>query len=327
MTPVLGEDMRTASDRPDGDASTCCAPGRRPSPPSSSDHEAPQRIRTTDHALALDRLIALPAAEFWMGDDGPSSHAADGEGPIRSTTVDAFAISAHTVTNAEFDEFVTNSEYVTDAERFGWSFVFAGFLPAALRRASPRPEGTPWWCAVTDATWRAPEGPGSDVSERADHPVVHVSWNDARAFCRWAGVRLPTEAEWEYAARGGLSRARYPWGDELDEDESFRCNIWRGSFPARNTAADGYRSTAPVEAFEPNGLGLYNMVGNVWEWTADPWRVDHSGTPHEAPESRYAMRGGSHMCHDSYCNRYRVSARTSNSADGSSGNIGFRIAR
>ena len=327
MTHELGAEAHAAPDSPDAGTPPCCTPERLPSPTLISNHEALQPVRSSSRALAADQLIDLPAAVFWMGDDGPSSHAADEEGPVRSARVDAFAISAHAVTNAEFGEFIRHSGYVTDAERFGWSFVFAGFLPAALRRAAPRPEHTPWWCAVSGATWSTPEGPGSDIDARADHPVVHVSWNDARAFCRWAGARLPTETEWEYAARGGLSRARYPWGDELDEDESFRCNIWRGSFPARNTAADGYRSTAPVKAFEPNGFGLYNVVGNVWEWTADPWLIDHDDTPRDASDSRKAMRGGSHMCHDSYCNRYRVSARTSNSADGSSGNIGFRIAR
>jgi formylglycine-generating enzyme required for sulfatase activity len=169
---------------------------------------------------------------------------------------------------------------------------------------------------VHGATWRAPEGPGSDLDGRLDHPVVHVSWHDAVAYCAWSGKRLLTEAEWEYAARGGLVQKRYPWGDELTPGGRHMCNIWQGQFPVRNTAEDGYRGTAPVDAFEPNGFGLYNVSGNVWEWCADPWGGDGR-----------VMRGGSYMCHDSYCNRYRVAARTRNTADSSGGNLGFRCAR
>jgi formylglycine-generating enzyme required for sulfatase activity len=170
---------------------------------------------------------------------------------------------------------------------------------------------------VSGAYWRHPEGPGSDLDGRWDHPVVHVSWHDAVAFCAWADLRLPTEAEWEYAARGGLDQARYPWGDELTPDGEHRCNIWQGRFPVRDTAEDGYSGTAPVNAFEPNGFGLYNVAGNVWEWCAD-W--------FDRAQQNRAMRGGSYLCHESYCNRYRVAARTANSPDTSGGNIGFRCA-
>ncbi len=165
------------------------------------------------------------------------------------------------------------------------------------------------------AYWRHPEGPGSDLDGRWNHPVVHVSWHDASAYCAWTGVRLPTEVEWEYAARGGLEGARYPWGDELTPDGEYHCNIWQGVFPAHNTAEDGYVGTAPVDAFPANGYGLHNVSGNVWEWCAD--RFDSTGT-------RRAMRGGSYLCHDSYCNRYRVAARNANTPDSSSGNLGFR---
>ncbi|WUD63508.1 formylglycine-generating enzyme family protein (plasmid) [Nocardia sp. NBC_00511] len=267
-------------------------------------------------------LIPLSGGEFRMGSEDTDSYPADGEGPVRPVRVAQFAIAAHTVTTAQFAQFVTATGYLTDAERYGWSFVFAGLLPASLRRGAHRPEATPWWCAVDGATWHAPEGPGSDIDERGDHPVVHVSWHDAQAYCGWAGVRLPTEAEWEYAARGGLDQARYPWGEEPESRNGYRANIFRGSFPVRNTAADGYAGTAPVDAFAPNAFGLYNTVGNVWEWCADRW-----STPTHEPDETRVLRGGSYLCHDSYCNRYRVAARIHNSPESSSGNTGFRVAR
>jgi formylglycine-generating enzyme required for sulfatase activity len=261
-------------------------------------------------------MVGLPGATFLMGTEDPVGFPADGEGPVREVSVEGFLVDPCVVTAAEFAEFVDDTGWTTDAEKFGWSYVFAGFLPAALRAASPRLPETPWWCGVHGATWRAPEGPGSDLDGRLDHPVVHVSWHDAVAYCAWSGKRLLTEAEWEYAARGGLVQKRYPWGDELTPGGRHMCNIWQGQFPVRNTAEDGYRGTAPVDAFEPNGFGLYNVSGNVWEWCADPWGGDGR-----------VMRGGSYMCHDSYCNRYRVAARTRNTADSSGGNLGFRCAR
>ncbi|NNN30665.1 formylglycine-generating enzyme family protein [Streptomyces sp. S3(2020)] len=263
-------------------------------------------------------MVALPGGEFLMGAQDAEGFPADGEGPVRAVRVEPFLIDACAVTNEQYAEFVADSGYRTDAERLGWSYVFAGFLPAGLRRGAPRPEHTPWWCGVEGAFWNRPEGPGSSVGERADHPVVHVSWHDAAAYAAWAGKRLPTEAEWEYAARGGLEQKRYPWGDELDPGGEYRCNIWRGTFPTRNTAADGYRGTAPVDAFAPNGFGLHNVSGNVWEWCADRW---DAGLPSRV------IRGGSYLCHKSYCNRYRVAARSANTPDSSSGHTGFRCAR
>ncbi|MFD8008834.1 formylglycine-generating enzyme family protein [Streptomyces sp. NPDC058955] len=278
-------------------------------------------------------MVLLPGGTFLMGTDDAEANPGDGEGPVRTVRLRPFLIDVCAVTNDAFARFVAATGHVTEAERFGWSYVFAGFLPAALRRDAARPPRTPWWCGVAGATWNRPEGPGSTLEGRGDHPVVHMSWHDAAAYAAWAGKRLPTEAEWEYAARGGLERKRYPWGDELDPGGSYRCNIWRGTFPARNTAADGFRGTAPVDAFAPNGHGLYNTSGNVWEWCADWWTAAHG---HAGPlvdptgpatGSAKVIRGGSHMCHQSYCNRYRVAARTANTPDSTSGHAGFRCAR
>jgi formylglycine-generating enzyme required for sulfatase activity len=267
-----------------------------------------------------------------MGTDDGVGDPADGEGPAREVIVRPFLIEPVAVTNQRFGEFVDATGYVTEAERFGWSYVFGGFLPAELRRRSARPQGTPWWCGVEGAAWRRPEGPGSSTEGREDHPIVHVSWHDAVAFCEWAGARLPTEAEWEYAARGGLEQRRYPWGDQLRPGGVHRCNIWQGRFPDVNTGDDGFVGTAPVTAYEPNGYGLYNMAGNVWEWCADGWSNglrSSLGVDPKGPDSGSGrvIRGGSYLCHASYCNRYRVSARTSNTPDSSSGNVGFRCVR
>ncbi|GAA4882337.1 formylglycine-generating enzyme family protein [Saccharopolyspora cebuensis] len=293
----------------------CCGAARDalgPQAPPAAPASTPVRGGRTGTA---PRLVDLPGGTFEMGSEDADAVPEDGEGPVRPVAVAALRIAPHAVTNAEFAAFVADTGHTTEAERFGWSYVFAGFLPGRLRAISPRPEQTPWWCGVEGASWYAPEGPGSDLAQRADHPVVHVSWNDAVAFCRWSGTRLPAEAEWEYAARGGLARARFPWGDELTPGGEHRCNIWQGRFPVKNTAEDGFRGTAPVDAFPPNGFGLHNVAGNVWEWCADDRQAGVK-----------VMRGGSYLCHDSYCNRYRVSARTGNTPDSSSGNIGFRVA-
>jgi formylglycine-generating enzyme len=304
----------------------CCVPGR------SSQTPAPARpVTPTGPARGVPELVALPGGTFAMGTDDGDGFPDDGESPVREVTVGAFRISATAVSNEEFRDFVAETGHVTDAERFGWSFVFAGFLAPGQVEAAPSVAGAPWWRGVAGATWMHPEGPGSSLATRRRHPVVHVSWLDATAYCRWRGVRLPTEAEWEYAARGGLDQARFAWGDELLPAGEHRCNIWQGTFPTHNTAADGYVGTCPVDAYPPNAFGLCNVAGNVWEWCADWWGVEHSPEPVTDPAGPAAgqakvIRGGSYLCHDSYCNRYRVAARTSNTPDSSTGNMGFRCA-
>jgi formylglycine-generating enzyme required for sulfatase activity len=267
-----------------------------------------------------------------MGTNEPTGYPADGEGPVRRIRLKPFWIDVHAVSVARFAAFVEATGYVTDAERYGWSFVFAGLLPDDF----PPTRGVanaPWWRQVHGADWCHPEGPQSDASDRGSHPVVHVSWRDARAYCRWADTRLPTEAEWEYAARGGLEQKRFPWGDELTPGGEHRMNVWQGRFPTENTVEDGYYGTAPVDAFPPNGYGLYNMTGNAWEWCADWFSATfHARGPRKNPKgppsgTHRVMRGGSYLCHHSYCYRYRVASRSANTPDSTTGNLGFRCAR
>jgi formylglycine-generating enzyme required for sulfatase activity len=279
-------------------------------------------------------MVSLPGGTFLMGTDFAEGFPEDGEGPVRQVTLRPFAIDRYPVTNRVFRQFVKATGYRTDAERFGWSFVFWLHIPRDRfnQLVEDRVLAAPWWCKVRGAQWDNPEGPGSNLSLREDHPVVHVSWNDAVAFTHWSGQRLPTEAEWEYAARGGLEQKLYPWGDKLRPNGEHRCNIWQGEFPNRDTAEDGYSGTCPVDAFPPNGYGLYSMTGNTWEWCADwfsaNFHVTADSSNPEGPSSGTGRvtKGGSFLCHKSYCNRYRVAARTSNVPDSSTSNTGFRCA-
>jgi formylglycine-generating enzyme required for sulfatase activity len=282
-----------------------------------------------------DDMAELEGGAFLMGCEDDDARPEDGEGPVREVELAPFRIDRATVTNARFMAFVDATDYRTDAEEGGWSYVFKGLLTRPKQRRLGRAKEVstlPWWLAVDGANWRRPLGPRTNLAGRMHHPVVHVSWNDARTFCAWAGKRLPTEAEWEYAARGGLVGKRYPWGDDLLPHGKHRCNIWQGLFPEKNTEDDGYLGTAPAVSFAANGYGLYNMAGNVWEWCADWFSVDwHERAPRENPKGppssdRRVLRGGSFLCHDSYCNRYRVSARYANTPDSTTVNAGFRCA-
>lgn len=305
---------------------SCCAPSR------------PAQDRTAPHRLAPDAVgdpmagmpcrVHFSAIRTFVGTDRPVI-VPDGEGPRREVTLKAFALEVCAVTNDRFANFVHATGYVTEAERYGWSPVFR---PLLAEDHYPSCGATPWWAKVDGAYWAAPEGPGSDVSNRQDHPVVHVSWTDAIAFAGWCGGRLPSEAEWEHAARGGLADPRFPWGDEEPGDQAVLCNIWQGSFPAVNTEADGFYGTSPIDAFAPNGAGLYGMAGNVWEWTSDPFRVRslaHAAklrNSNAARNDEKVLKGGSFLCHKSYCYRYRIAARSALTADSSASNAGIRVA-
>jgi sulfatase modifying factor 1 len=299
-------------------------------------------------------VVALPGGEFLMGSD---DHYPE-EAPTHRVRVDAFAIDRHQVTNARFAAFVAATGWVTVAERPLDPADFPGaprenLVPGSLVfTPTPGPVDlrhlSQWWTWTPGASWRHPEGPGSDLDDRADHPVVHVAHEDATAFAAWAGARLPSEAEWEYAARGGLEGTAFTWGDEPRPDGRIMANTWDGlDFPWRSTGESGWRRTAPVGSFPPNGFGLYDMAGNAWEWTDDWWTSRHPAdaerpccVPHNprggAVEDsfdpaqpqfhvpRKVIKGGSHLCADSYCLRYRPAARRPQMVDTGMGHIGFR---
>lgn len=320
-------------------AGDCCSPGRERTASSPSGSVPPamagaREFRRVNHA-STDGMRLLSGGEFLMGNDGDYGFVADGEGPVHSVRLAPFHIDATCVTNEQFNAFVNATGHKTDAELFGWSFVFFGHLTPGQQATAVRARvlGSEWWCRIDGATWRHPEGPGTNIKQRWAHPVVHVSWRDALAYAAWAGKRLPTEAEWEYAARGGLVQKRFPWGDDLEPGGRHLMNVWQGVFPTQNTEGDGHYGPAPARSFKANGYGLYNMTGNVWEWC---WDVFDSGyyriSPADNPTGpaageRRVMRGGSYLCHASYCNRYRTDARSSNTPDSSTTNLGFRCVR
>lgn len=279
-------------------------------------------------------MVRIAAGSFLMGNESLLSYPEDGEGPVRKVQTEAFWIDSCVASNADFGRFVEATGHITEAERCGWSFVFGGLLPDNF----PKTRGVaaaPWWREVGGADWRHPEGLESDIRERLDHPVVHVSWYDATSYCSWSGTRLPTEAEWERSARGGLTGKLFPWGDELEPQGRHRMNVWQGDFPGRNTIDDGWFGTCPVDTFEPNGYGLYNATGNVWEWCAD-WfdptcsaagTGERSNPPGSESGTHRVTKGGSYLCHESYCHRYRVAARSAVTPDSMCGNVGFRTVR
>jgi sulfatase modifying factor 1 len=308
----------------------CCVPQRPNSSPAATTPLPTERVGASN----TEDFVPIASGQFEIGSNLGEGLPADGEGPARQIALSGFHIAATAVTNAQFRRFVQAVDYVTDAERFGASFVFHKLVPAhLLRQVGRHVAATPWWLEVRGACWRRPFGPGSIIQGRLDHPVVHISWNDACAYCKWAGVRLPSETEWEVAARGGLTVKRYPWGDTLMPEGKHRCNIYQGRFPEHDTGEDGFVGTCPVRSFPCNGYGLYEMVGNVWEWCQDFFSRDfhQSSAAHDprgpACGEKRVLRGGSFLCHDSYCNRYRNSARNSATADTSSSHIGFRCAR
>jgi sulfatase modifying factor 1 len=305
-----------------------------------------------------DGMVWLTGGEFTMGSDaGPAT-----ERPAHRVKVDGFWLDATEVTNAQFRRFAEATNYVTTAEKKpDWEqmkktvppgtpkppdeLMVAGsmvFTPPA--GPVPTDDFTRWWSWVPGADWKHPEGPKSNLDGKDDHPVVHVSWDDAEAYAKWAGKRLPTEAEWEYAARGGLAGKRYEWGDDPPADDGKRLNIWQGTFPNDDRGQDGFTRTAPVKTFPPNKYGLYEMTGNVWEWCSDWYRADAyvrrpgvttanppgpavSLDPNEPFTPKRVVRGGSFLCHVSYCESYRPSARRGTSPDTGMSHTGFRCAK
>jgi formylglycine-generating enzyme required for sulfatase activity len=276
-------------------------------------------------------MILLDGGRFLMGTESPEAFPADGEGPVREVTIDGFWMDARPVSNEQFREFVRATRYKTESERYNWSFVFHNHVAPEL--IEDRAPATVWWAKVSGADWAHPEGPQSGIDDRLQFPVVHVTWNDAEAYAQWAGKRLATEAEWEYAARGGLEQRIYPWGDELTPGGKHFCNVWQGEFPHHDTGEDGWTSVAPADAFPSNGYGLYGITGNAWEWCADwfhpSWHITATRTNPVGPPqgATRVMKGGSYLCHRSYCNRYRVAARTSNTPDSATTNMSFRCVR
>jgi sulfatase modifying factor 1 len=316
--------------------SGCCA-GARQDGPVNTDETYLQHAQDVGRASAVvmaglrDRLRPIPGGFFDMG-TRKSTFAADLDSPRRKVKLSPFLMSPVAVSNADFATFVAATGYQTVAEAEGWSYVFHLLLPDAAKYPIS-PPGLPWWRSVDGASWAAPEGQGSTTQGRQNHPAVHIAWYDALAYCNWAGLTLPTEAQWERAARGGLTHSKFPWGNEKTPSGSYEMNTFQGAFPSHNCAEDGWIGTAPVDAFRPNGFGMFNMTGNVWEWVRDGFGP--LPAPDRAPVldpvgpsygTARVQRGGSYLCHESYCDRYFVHSRTRNDADSSTGNCGFRVA-
>lgn len=297
----------------------------KPKPPTEGTGGLLDLVNEASEIEQAEGLVFIPGGIFSIGTPEPIFKA-DNEFE-RVVDVKNFFIDKYEVSNTNFKKFVDATNYITEAEMFGDSFVFEGFLPDETRDEyyNFRVAAAPWWYKVNGTTWRTPEGPGSTIDDIMDHPVIHVTWNDAVAYCKWRNKRLPTEAEWEVACRGGRKGKLFPWGDKLLPKGEHWMNIWQGNFPKVNTAEDGYIGTCPVDKFKQNSYDLYNIVGNVWEWTSDLWDVKEQENNKEPPMR--VKKGGSYLCHESYCYRYRCAARSQNTQDSSAGNLGFRCAK
>ncbi|NOS74840.1 MAG: formylglycine-generating enzyme family protein [Methyloglobulus sp.] len=313
---------------------------------------------------APKEMAWIPGGEFSMGAAEPKGidnnrvgmQATLDSRPIHRVYVDGFWMDRTEVTNAQYERFVTASKYVTVAEKAPSAEEFPNapvdmLVPGSVVFTPPdKPvqlnDHFQWWAWVKDADWRHPEGPNSSIKERDNHPVVHVAYPDAEAYCKWAEKRLPTEAEWEFAARGGLAGKAYPWGDDFMLDGKRMTNSFQGSFPNRNSSEDGYLSTAPIAQFPPNGYGLYDVAGNVWEWTSDWYRPDYYGQlaqaggiaknptgpesawdPDEPGQAKKAHRGGSFLCTEQYCSRYGVGTRGKGEINTGTNHLGFRCVK
>jgi formylglycine-generating enzyme len=313
------------------EAAACCTPSRQQEGGGVADSRTSSSLQRVNGVVParheataeVSRFVELPGGQLVIGDDGALSYPGDGEHTVE-VEVASFAISRTCVSNNEFAEFVEATGYLSEAERFGWSFVFGPLLPEDFPETAGV-IGAEWWRQVYGATWRNPEGSGSSIETRADHPVVHVSYHDATAYAAWSGSRLCSEAEWEYAARGGTTTT-WPWGNELEPGGEHQMNVFQGAFPHSNSGADGWLSTCPVDAFVPNKFGVWNMIGNVWEWTSDSYVPSQRLVPANRA-GLGLLKGGSFLCHASYCHRYRPAARMGSTPDSSASNIGFRIAR
>lgn len=289
-------------------------------------------------------MVYIPGGKFWMGSvDGQTD-----EKPVHEAEVEGFWMDKTEVTNEEFEKFVRATGYITIAERKPDPKDFPGvpleaLVPGSIIFTPPPGEVSlenhmAWWSYVPGANWRHPQGPDSNIKGLEKHPVVHVAWDDAMAYCKWVGKRLPTEAEWEYASRGGLDRKPFIWGDDKVPNNKWQGNIWQGQFPNENQLADGFKITSPVASYPTNGFGLFDMGGNVWEWCADWYRPDYyevsvkknppgpndSFDPNEPGMAKRVTRGGSYLCSELYCTGYRPSARMKTSPDTSLSHTGFR---
>ena len=309
---------------------SCCTPKvDKKIGASASDHISATKPQSPErNASVIFPTCDIPQGTALLGTQ-QSLIPLDEESPCRQKEISAYKIMETTVTNSMFQQFVEDTNYVTEADKFGWSFVFYDQLPENFRDTQAV-QATQWWRKVEKANWQQICGPEVEQELPPDHPVVHVSWNDATAFAKWAGGRLPTETEWEHAARGGLGDVMFPWGSREPDDNNFQpCNIWQGQFPNSNSCKDGYTSTAPAKSFEPNGYGVYNMSGNVWEWTSGRFKIEGRSKESKQHAKNYKgsklLKGGSFLCHKSYCFRYRIAARTGNTPNSTTSHQGFRV--